>query len=91
MASFKQTIRRTKNYLFIKTYKRPLAYIIVLMVLLNIVILAIAAVIALGIDDTYSNFFDAFFNGSLKWMLSPNAILTITNPRLLALDRKSVV
>ncbi len=85
MASFKQTIRRTKNYLFIKTYKRPLAYIIVLMVLLNIVILAIAAVIALGIDDTYSNFFDAFFNGSLKWMLSPNAILTITNPRLLAL------
>lgn len=85
MASFKQTIRRTKNYLFIKTYKRPLVYIIILMVLLNLVILAIAALLALGIDDTYANFFDAFFNGSLKWMLSPNAILTITNPRLLAL------
>ncbi|MDP2425523.1 MAG: hypothetical protein Q8M70_04115 [bacterium] len=85
MGSFKQTIRRTKNYIFIKTYKHPLTFVIVLMVLINLVILAIAAIIALGIDDTYSSFFDAFFNGSLKWMLSPNAILNITDPRMLAL------
>jgi uncharacterized membrane protein YgdD (TMEM256/DUF423 family) len=85
MGSFKQTIRRTKNYIFIKTYKHPLTFVIVLMVLVNLVILAIAAIIALGIDDTYSSFFDAFFNGSLKWMLSPNAILNITDPRMLAL------
>jgi len=85
MGSLKRTIRRTKNYIFIKTYKRPLLFVIVLMVLVNLTILAIAALLALGIDDTYSNFFDAFFNGSLKWMLSPNAILTITDPRMLAL------
>jgi ABC-type multidrug transport system fused ATPase/permease subunit len=85
MGSLKQTIRRTKNYIFIKTYKRPLLFVIVLMVFVNLAILAVAAFLALGIDDTYSSFFDAFFNGSLKWMLSPNAILTITNPRMLAL------
>lgn len=85
MGSLKQTIRRTKNYIFIKTYKRPLLFVIVLMVFVNLAILAVAAFLALGIDDTYSSFFDAFFNGSLKWMLSPNAILSITNPRMLAL------
>lgn len=85
MGSLKQTIRRTKNFIFIKTYKRPLLFVIVGMVFVNLAILAAAALIALSIDDTYVSFFDAFFNGSLKWMLSPNAILSITNPRMLAL------
>jgi len=55
------------------------------MVLLNVLILCIAAIIALGIDDSFNGFIDAFANGSLKWMLTPNAILQITNPNLLIL------
>ncbi|MCK7485248.1 MAG: hypothetical protein MZU97_06585 [Bacillus subtilis] len=39
----------------------------------------------MGIDDTYSEFSMRFSTSSLKWMLSGNAILTITNPRMLAL------
>ena len=85
MKSIKKQIQRTKSFISIKTYKRPLIYVIMFMVLLNLVILIIAAVIALAIDDSFQGFFDAFFNGSLKWMLTPNAILTITNPKLLAL------
>lgn len=86
MRSFKQVIQKTKSYINIKTYKRPLIYVIILMIFLNIAILAIASIIALSIDSTFDNFFDAFFNGSLKWMLTPNAILTITNPKLLTLS-----
>ncbi|MDY0075269.1 MAG: hypothetical protein WC992_05605 [Acholeplasmataceae bacterium] len=86
MRSLKKVIQRTKSYINIKTYKRPLVYVIILMVLLNLLILVIAAFIALTIDDSFDHFFDAFFNGSLKWMLTPNAILTITNPKLLALS-----
>jgi hypothetical protein len=55
------------------------------MLLINIIILCIAAVIALIIDDTFSSFLDAFANGSLKWLLTPNAILDIENPNTLFL------
>lgn len=60
-------------------------FVISLMLLINIIILCIAAVIALFIDDTYTSFIDAFANGSLKWLLTPNAILTIENPNTLFL------
>jgi hypothetical protein len=55
------------------------------MLLLNIIILLVAALIALVIDDGFTNYIDAFANGSLKWMLTPNAILLIENPRTLVL------
>ncbi len=60
-------------------------FIISMMVLLNLAILSVAAVIALFIDDSFDGFIDAFANGSLKWMLTPNAILSITNPKTLIL------
>jgi uncharacterized membrane protein YgdD (TMEM256/DUF423 family) len=85
MASIKQKIARAKSIISIRTYQRPLVYIIFLMVLINLVILTIAAFIALAIDETYTSFIDAFANGSLKWMLTPNAILTINNPQTLVL------
>ncbi|MBU1020245.1 MAG: DUF423 domain-containing protein, partial [Firmicutes bacterium] len=44
-----------------------------------------AAVIALFIDDSYTSFIDAFANGSLKWLLTPNAVLDIENPNTLFL------
>ncbi|MBN2300389.1 MAG: hypothetical protein JXC31_04280 [Acholeplasmataceae bacterium] len=85
MHKIRERIARAKSLISIKTYKRPLIYIIMLMIFINLIILTIASVVALFIDDEFSSFFDAFANGSLKWMLAPNAILSITNPDLLVL------
>lgn len=85
MSKLKDRIIKAKSMISIKTYKRPLIYILILMVLLNLLILLIAAGIAMVIDDQFTNFFDAFANGSVKWMLAPNAILSIQNPNLLIL------
>lgn len=76
---------KARSKLSIKTYKRPQLFVILMMIIINIIILIIAAFIALAIDDGYSNFFDAFANGSVKWMLTPNAILVIENPNTLLL------
>ncbi len=81
----KDKIFKARSKLSIKTYKRPQLFVIVMMVLLNIFILIISAFLALVIDDSFNNFFDAFANGSLKWMLTPNAILLIENPNTLLL------
>ncbi len=76
---------KARSKLSIKTYKRPQLFVILMMFLLNIIILVIAAFIALAIDNSFTNFFDAFANGSVKWMLTPNAILSIENPNTLLL------
>ena len=83
--SIKDRIFRAKSKISIKTYKRPQVFIILMMILINIIILLIAAFIALLIDKTYTNYLDALTNGSLKWMLTPNAILLIDNPNTLFL------
>ncbi|NCD07648.1 MAG: hypothetical protein EOL97_16180, partial [Spirochaetia bacterium] len=75
MNRLKTTIARTKSLISIKTYKRPQVYVILLMLLINIIILLIAAFIATIIDSSYTSFIDALTNGSVKWMLTPNAIL----------------
>lgn len=62
-----------------------MAFVILMMIGINLLILVIAAIIASLIDDTYTSFIDAFTNGSVKWMLTPNAILVIENPQTLAL------
>ena len=85
LKKIKDRIARAKSLISIKTYKRPLIYIILLMIFINLFILSIAAIIALSIDDSYTTFIDAFANGSVKWMLTPNAILEIENPQTLAL------
>ena len=85
MGKIKSQLAKAKGIISIKTYKRPLVYIILMMVFINILILTISAIIAWLTDDTYVTFIDAFANGSVKWMLTPNAILTIENPRTLAL------
>ena len=83
--SLKDKLSKARSKLSIKTYKRPQLFVILLMLLLNILILVVSAFIALVIDSTFDNFFDAFANGSLKWMLTPNAILLIDNPNTLIL------
>jgi hypothetical protein len=86
LGKIRDRIARAKSLISIKTYKRPLIYIIMLMIFINLVILSVAALIALSIDETYTSFIDAFANGSVKWMLTPNAILDIENPKTLALS-----
>jgi len=83
--SLKDRLTKARSKLSIKTYQRPQLFIIMMMILINIIILIIAAIIALIIDDSFSNFIDAFANGSVKWMLTPNAILLIENPQTLIL------
>ncbi len=85
MKRIRSRLLKARSFLSVKTYKHPMIFVISMMVVLNIIILCIAALIALGIDDTFDGFIDAFANGSLKWMLTPNAILQITNPNLLIL------
>lgn len=85
MNRFKTSIARTKSLISIKTYKRPHIFIILMMILFNVFILLIAAGIALTIDDSFTSYIDALMNGSIKWMLTPNAILVIENPNTLVL------
>ncbi|MDD4184413.1 MAG: hypothetical protein PHI01_03285 [Candidatus Izemoplasmatales bacterium] len=85
MNNLKSKLSRARSLISIKTYKRPLVFIILTMLMINIMILIVAALIALAIDDSFTGFIDAFANGSMKWLLSPNAILAITNPRTLFL------
>ena len=82
MKKIKSKILKARSLISIKTYKHPMIFVISIMILLNIIILAIAALIALRISNEFSNFIDAFVNGSLKWMLTPNAILLIRDPGL---------
>jgi hypothetical protein len=82
---FKARLSKAKSFLSVKTYKHPRIFVIGVMLIINIIILCIAALIALGIDNTFDSFLDAFANGSVKWMLTPNAILQIENPNTLFL------
>jgi hypothetical protein len=83
--SLKKQLRKTRSIISVSTYKRPRIFVILMMLSINIVILMIAALIALWIDDSFENYLDALANGSIKWLLSPNAILSITNPNTLFL------
>jgi len=85
MGKIRERLLRARSSISVKTYKRPMIAVISMMIMINIVVLAIAAIIAMAIDPNYSNFIDAFANGSLKWMLTPNAILSIENPETLSL------
>ncbi len=72
--------KNIRHKLSVKTYQRPMLFVILTMVFINIVVLVIAALIALVIDDGYDSFLSAFVFGSVTWMLTPNAILSINQP-----------
>ncbi len=79
-----KNISKVRSKLSISTYKQPMVFIILTMILINVVILIVAAFITIAIDDTYTSFMDAFFNGSVKWLLTPNAVLNVKEPQTLA-------
>ncbi len=77
--------KNARSKLSVQTFKHPRIFIILSMVIINILILIVAAIIAVVIENDYSNIITAFTDGSVKWMLTPNAILTINDPATLVL------
>lgn len=85
MKKIKNTWRKMRSGFSVKVNKRPGIFIIFMMVAINLVILVIASFLALWIDPSFTSFLDAFINGSVKWMLTPNALLLIENTKTLIL------
>jgi len=77
-------IKKTRSMVSVSTYKRPKLFVILTMVFINLVILAIASVIAMMINPDINAFIPAMGN-SIKWLLTPNAILDIEHTETLVL------
>ncbi len=77
-------IKKTRSMVSVSTYKRPKLFVILTMVLINLVILAIAAIIAMMINPDIHAFIPAMGH-SIKWLLTPNAILDIEHTETLVL------
>jgi len=85
MKWLKQKFSNMRAALSVKTHQKPRITIIVMMLFINFIILIIAALIALAIDQQFNSFIEAFALGSVTWLLAPNAILEIENPQTLFL------
>jgi len=85
MGKLKKKISNIRSAFSVKTHKMPRLAIIFMMLFINIVILLIAALIALIIDDSFNSYIEALALGSVTWLLAPNAILEIDNPQTLFL------
>jgi len=81
----KDRLEKVRSAVSMQTFKHPKLFVIFMMVLINIVILLIAALIALRFNNPFTGYIDALFNGAVKWLLTPNAILDIEDPKTLAL------
>ncbi|MDX9691024.1 MAG: hypothetical protein RBT45_01125 [Acholeplasmataceae bacterium] len=82
--SIEKQIKKTRSMVSVSTYKRPRLFVILTMVCINVIILVIAAVIAMMIDPEINHFLPAFGH-SIKWLITPNAILEIEHTETLVL------
>ena len=84
MKKLKSFFLKFKAKKTLKTYQQPLLVTIVTLLLINILVLCIGSVIALGIDAAYyeNGFFERSFLSAFitnaRWMISPNS-LTLLN------------
>ncbi len=85
MKRLKKKLSNMRSALSVRTHRMPRTFIIITMLAINIVILLVAALIALIIDDTFTSYLEALALGSVTWLLAPNAILEIENPQTLFL------
>ena len=83
MKFLKSLFLKIKAKKTLKTYQKPLAITLVTLLLINILVLAVGAGIALAIDYKYynkelfeGNFMSAFITNA-KWMISPNSLTTL--------------
>ena len=85
MKKLKNRLQTMRSTLSVKTHKTPRLFVIGVMLLINVLVLIVAAIIALIIDDTFNTFIEALALGSVTWLLSPNSIMVIENPHTLFL------
>ncbi len=85
MKKLKKTLANARSAISVKTHKTPRLFVIMTMLMINVAILVIAAIVAMIIDDSFTNFIDAFAHGSVMWLLTPNAILELEQPSTLFL------
>lgn len=85
MSKANKRASKTRSLLNVQTHKHPKLFVIATMLAINLVIVTLAAIIAFVIDENFTSFIDAFVNGSVKWLLTPNAVLGVENPATFAL------
>ena len=87
----KALLRRIKSSYTIGVHKHPLLFTIAGVLFINIIVLLISAFIADAIDDSFNGVVDAFARGSIKWLITPNSVLNVDNPKTMFLASVVVV
>ncbi len=85
MSKANKRASKTRSLLNVQTHKHPKLFVIGTMLAINVIIVTLAAVVAWLIDESFTSVLDAFVNGSMKWLLTPNAVLGVENPATFAL------
>ena len=82
----KSRLRKMQSSYTIGVHKQPLIFTVLLVFVINLIILIVAAIIANVISpDYYGSFFNAFAQGSIRWLITPNSILHIDDTNILVL------
>lgn len=97
MKFLKSIFLKLKAKKTLKTYQKPLLVTLLTLLLINFIILAIAAIIAFAIDNNnyngalFGSNFAAAFVTSVKWMIAPNSILSYDTDKLSIMVLAAVV
>jgi len=84
-------LRKIKSSYTIGVHKHPLVFTIAGVLFINLIVLLASAFIADAIDDTFNGVVDAFARGSIKWLITPNSVLNVDNPKTMFLASVVVV
>lgn len=97
MKFLKSIFLKLKAKKTLKTYQKPLLVTLLTLLLINFIILAIAAIIAFAIDNNnyngalFESNFAAAFVTAVKWMIAPNSILSYDTDKLSIMVLAAVV
>ena len=97
MKFLKSIFLKLKAKKTLKTYQKPLLVTLLTLLLINFIILAIAAIIAFAIDNNnyngalFGSNFAAAFVTAVKWMIAPNSILSYDTDKLSIMVLAAVV
>ncbi len=84
-------LKKAKSSYTIGVHKHPLVFTIAGVLCINLVVLLVSAFIADAIDDSFNGVIDAFARGSIKWLITPNSVLNVDNPKTMFLASVVVV
>ena len=97
MKFLKSIFLKLKAKKTLKTYQKPLLVTLLTLLIINFIILAIAAIIAFAIDNNnyngalFGSNFAAAFVTAVKWMIAPNSILSYDTDKLSIMVLAAVV